>query len=408
MNESALPPLVIGSHRAPVLPDVLQEHLEEVAFLSIQRRRLLFSPELSLLELGDHDERISAHWEGLVLGGPASVHLALERMEAFDPWESAAALRVWMELGEPTREEITSAQDAAEEEVVPSWREALRQIPGARLQELFPPADPLPDSPRLQGVLAYAWGWHQILPDSLASKLAFSSDPDVRWSVARSLGWREFSRDGPQLLSALLTDPEEDVHRAALWSGTLLDPAKALVVARERLSSEPSDPFAARVLGLLGEASDGERLKQLARHEDAGPACVLALGELGDLAAMDLLLELVGGEDEALAQAAKGAMEALLGEVPAPLETPEAPAPSELEGIREAWEEMSPSFQDRGGIRWLRGRPFPWEGPPSEEPMESLWRRSLLVSGSENLWLRREVPDGFFSGLPSLEAVPGA
>ena len=94
-----LPPLRIGPHEAPVIPDVLEEHLEELAFLSIQRRKLVFSPDVPLPDFLPHDGRILAHWKGLELGGEASVQIALTRLEAFDPWEVYAAARVWLGLG---------------------------------------------------------------------------------------------------------------------------------------------------------------------------------------------------------------------------------------------------------------------------------------------------------------------
>ena len=80
--------------KRPVLPDVVLEHVEEYAFLSIQRRKLLFSDEITLDQLREHDERIAAHWDGLVLAVPHSVELAVGRLEEGDPWDAfAAALR---------------------------------------------------------------------------------------------------------------------------------------------------------------------------------------------------------------------------------------------------------------------------------------------------------------------------
>jgi hypothetical protein len=55
---------------------------------------------------------------------------------------------------------------------------------------------------------------------------------------------------------------------------------------------------------------------------------------------------------------------------------------------------------------WLRGAPFPAESPSPSETTEACWRR--LVRGSPSPEpLRAEVPDGFFTGFPSLESVCG-
>ena len=175
MGEASLPPLRIGSYSAPVIPDVLGEHLEEIAFLSIQRRKLLFSPESPLSQFLPHDARIAAHWDGLVLGGEASVEIALERLKEFDPWEVYAAARVWLELGSPKTEEVLQRLEVVDDELLPAWREALSRIKGDRLAQLLPP-EGVADSPtKVQGVLAYAWGRRGMLPEGLAARFAFSS-----------------------------------------------------------------------------------------------------------------------------------------------------------------------------------------------------------------------------------------
>src|SRR2546427_875603 len=54
-----------------VLDDILLQHAEEAAFLWMQRWRLVTAPHVSLSFLEGHDERLSAHLDGLELGGEA-------------------------------------------------------------------------------------------------------------------------------------------------------------------------------------------------------------------------------------------------------------------------------------------------------------------------------------------------
>jgi HEAT repeat protein len=277
-----------------VIPDVLEEHLEEIAFLSIQRRKLLFSDYVPLGQFLLHDHRIAAHWAALELGGEASVQVALERLEAFDPWESYAAIRVWLEIGDPDPEEVIGRIEGADEEQLPAWREALRRLERTRFNHLFPPDQPPQESGKAQGVLAFAWGWHGLLSDEVASTFAFSSDPSVRWSVARVLGVGGMSPLGRKLLPSLYTDPETPVQRAALWSLVQMDPMAGLAAARRKMGSPEPDAFAARVLGLLGGPEDAELLQSMAGEGEVGAACIRALGDLGYLAAMDFLLERPG------------------------------------------------------------------------------------------------------------------
>jgi HEAT repeat protein len=434
VTEVPLTPLRIGSYVAPVIPDILEEHLEEVAFLSIQRRKLLFSDYVPLRQVLLHDKRVAAHWAALELGGQASVQVALKRLNAFDPWETYAAIRVWLELGDPGQDEVTGRIDEAEEEHLPAWREALRRMEKARLNDLFPPDQPRPGSVRTQSLLAFAWGWHGLLLDDVASSLAFSSDPGVRWSVARVLGVGGMSPMGRKLLPPLYSDPEISVQRAALWSLVQMDPNAAVAAARSKLYSEEPDAFAARVLGLLGGPEDAELLRRLAGEGEVGVASVRALGDLGYLDAMDLLLEALSEGEGDLAAAASDAIEALLSDLPSLPEREEdrgnagddGPSPGEAstrapegtgspatdddeppqaELVKKAWLEMAPEYGQAD--RWLRGKPFPWQGAPEDEPMEATWRIGLSNPAATPSWLRQEVPDGFFSACAALEAIPG-
>jgi len=415
MTEHPFPPVRIGTYVAPVIPDVLQEHLEEVAFLSIQARKLLFSPDITLSQFRGHDERIAAHWHGLELGGEASVTVSLDSLEAFDPWEVFAAARVWMELGSATAEEITQRIEAADEDQLPAWREALARMKAERLVACFPPDRAGETSTKVLSVLAYAWGWRGLLPDEAAARFGFSADPLLRRSAARALGWGAAPGQVQRLLSALLTDPEASVRRAALWSLCLLDPAAGVSVARKQLESQDPEPFSARVLGLLGTSASMGALQPLVLHEAVGPSCIRAIGTLGDPSAIEFLIDLLEADEER-AEAAGDALETILGAIPgsgegAEEETIEEEVGGEesaagtADGVRKAWRELGAHY--RGIDRLLRGHPFPWASVTTEEPMEAMWRGALTGSRPELSWLRNEVPDGFFGEALLVEAVPG-
>jgi len=291
----------------PVLPDVVLEHLEEYAFLSIQRRKLLFSREVTLDQIHDHDGRIAAHWDGLVLAAPDSVELAVGRLEESDPWDVFAAVKVWMELGDPAPEAVAEKIAAAEDEAPAGWREALRHVATDTLTRLLPDSLLVQGAPVVQSVLAYGRGWHGALPQGAIPELVTSEHAAVRRSLARVIGWGAAAAPGAnEILRILGDDPDVEVRRAALWSSALVNPDVASGLCRNRIRSGDADAFDARVLDLLDGAAD-----------------------------LGLLTE------------------------------------------------------------------------ATEEPMESMWRRSLLAVDPDTKWLRREVPDGFFSAEPEPTAVPG-
>lgn len=418
MGEISLPPLRIGSHSAPVIPEVLEEHLEEVAFLSIQRRKLLFSRDVSLTEFLPHDRRISAHWDALALAGEASSRIAQARLAAFDPWEVYASIRVWLELGGPQARDVAQCleeaaeadggiEDDAGQGLLPSWREALRRMPPNRLEDFFPPEGGFAGSSGALSVLVYAWGAHGMIPEESLASHAFHSDPSVRWSAARALGWGPGRSGKSRLFPALLGDPEPSVSRAALWSQVLRDPMGGAGVARKRLESGDGGVFSARVLGLVGLPSDAEILAGLAGPGDLGLAAIRSLGDLGSLAGVDPLINLLGSGEEEVEAAAAEALETTLGNPSSPpaMGGDEPGGGADSQGGREAWAQLA--MEVPAGARLLRGRPFPLEGPAFEEPMEGLWRAGLLFQGPDVPWLRAEVPDGFFGDFLSSEAVPG-
>jgi hypothetical protein len=383
---------------SPVVPDILEEHLEELAFLSLQRRKLLFDHETSADELAGHERRIEAHRAGLAIGGTASVDIARRRLEdAVMDWEIAAALRTWVELGSPTRIEIAEAlgrageppaEGTGEEDGLAGWREAFRSVPPARARELLPS-----DSAAGASVLADALGWHGALDVKLAATFACHESGGGRRGVARTLGAAPF--DAAPLLSSLLEDSAAAVRSAALWSLALRDPAAAVGRARSRVAE--ADPFELRVIGLLGAAED---LRPLAGRARKSAAAVRAMGDLLDPRALGVLFELAAAGDEGLASAAADAVMMLTG-IPEGADEAEGP---DLETLRALAARKRTELEK--AARWLRGFAFP---PVEEEARttEADWRLALAEASPDRGRRLREVPDGFFSGAPDEEARCG-
>lgn len=395
-----------GGATAPVVPNVLQEHLEEIAFLSIQRRKLLFAPDVPLISFAPHDERIVAHWDGLVTGMPTSIQVALERIEEFDPWEGFAAALVWLELGRAAADEVRDRIVATDPELHGTWREALRRLSASRLAAIFPPDAPAPSDPQVFACLVYAWGWHGLLTEQIAATAALGADPAARHAVARALGWCSGSLPSAMsLLSGLLRDPEEPVRRAATWSVALVEPMSAAELCRRRLRSGAADPFDLRVLGLLGGPQDVELIGSLIMQPPpGGDAACQALGDLGLPAALDVLVAALSQAGQPAA-AIFPALETAMGSVQGIGLVDADGVTADPAVVQQAWAAARPPWQNEP--RWLRGQPFPWRGPAAEQPMEARWRALILARDVGSDWLRREVPDGFFEDRLREDAVPG-
>jgi HEAT repeat protein len=195
--------------------------------------------------------------------------------------------------------------------------------------------------------------------------LVASEHAVVRRSLARVIGWGEATAPGAnEILRILGDDPDVEVRRAALWSNVLVNREAASGLCRNRVSSGDADPFDVRVLGLIGGAVDLDPLIRAMESETLKVAAVRALGDLAHDGAQPRLRAILEGEDEALAEVASEVLEASTG---------------------------SEATDSEG----------------KEESMSSMWRRSLLTVDPDTKWLRREVPDGFFTAEPEPTAVPG-
>src|SRR5262245_1479317 len=124
----------------PAIPPILEEHLEESAFLWLQRRRRLFSADVPLRRMPEHDERIAAHLDALTIGGRTSVAVALARIEDENPWIASAAIRTWLELADVDGPTAFARVDTMGPPFAASWVEALRWTSDAVTERLLPDA----------------------------------------------------------------------------------------------------------------------------------------------------------------------------------------------------------------------------------------------------------------------------
>jgi len=394
----------------PALPEVLEEHLDELRYLSIQRRKLLFSPEIPLGRLEPHEQRIAAHLDALAIGGAASALLAEARLSADEPWTLYAAVRAWLGVCRPARDVALERLAAIPSEAHAGLREALRALSAERVLELFP-ADEiarLPDS--LKAPAVDALGWHGALTPQARAESARAASDELRVALARHLGHSGAARRTDEILESLLASTNASVARRALWSLAELDAAAGLALARERIACAEPDAVALRIVGLLGDARDLPRLAAALERDPSRLAGLCAIGELGVVGGLELLGPWVESADEGACLAALTALERIVGALPAARAVErarelDAPAQSGASFLLAAAREAGTRLPV--GERQLRGRSLQWRGAGDEEPLESIWRQALVSPRPDAPWLRREVPDGFFDGMERGSAVPG-
>lgn len=374
----------------PQLRDVVKEHLEEYSFLSMMRRKALFDPEIFLYQLERLDNRLESHWDGLVVGCPMSLDVAQEKIEeAGDPWDTYVALRVWFELGNPITEEIVEKLSEVEEKGLPPWREAFCRCPKEKVKELLPANLLEHVVPSVQSTVLFVLGWHDLLPAGQYERFVQHTDPLVRYCLARTISWGAFAAgEADQLLSILLTDEDQIVKRAALWSAAMMNIDAAREKCRSSLKEGGQEPFVVQILGLIGNAPDAPVLLEIAEQEDLSEVAFKALGALGSSQVIEHLLQLL--DNEKMSAHAAQAIKKILGKSAQqilPLE--------ELEARKDVWQQLQKNFSNSDTI--VHGFPFPWQLEPHAEPFALHWRRMILEPLSVDNWIKKEIPEDFFT-----------
>src|SRR5256885_16615339 len=70
---------------ATYIPDILEEHVEELAFLWGQRQSAMRDPSYTIRELTHLEERITAHLQGVLAVGEVALPLLEDTLAAEDP-----------------------------------------------------------------------------------------------------------------------------------------------------------------------------------------------------------------------------------------------------------------------------------------------------------------------------------
>lgn len=380
-----------GGATGRAYPEVIAAYLEELGFLGVERRVLLFSHEIGVAEMDELDERVHAHLDGLNHAGDDAIETIEEGLESGDPWEVYAAARAWIDVVRPDLDTLTSRIEVAPEEVLPAWIEALRGV--------AEPVRAYPDSSAARAVLLASAPWAGAVDPGVVA--ACADDPSVMLRRAAARAAVAAGAGAAHVVSSLCEDADPLVRNMALWSSCLLDPDSAVRQLRSRVRNGP-EPFVVRTLGLFGDESDENSLCSLAvdGQPELRAAAIHALGDLGFARTLDFL----SGQlpfDPAVAAAAAGAWAKLTGQSVPDLadEMPEGkPDPSEDPGAPPDWP-REPAYESE---RILRGRPF-GEG----DDLEALWRRCLVHPEGDLEWLRLEVPAGFFEDAPAEDMRPG-
>ena len=293
----------------PFRRDILEEHADEAAFLFRQRGRAFASRLYRAPRLGDLDERLRAHLDGLVVAGEEGWMAVAGGLTSDDPaLVFVAAMTGLAAGGSGARKEVETSLGAPSSVEGLLW--ALRLAGGEDVESALWAWTRHP-SPLGRAFACGALAFRGDDPpvDTVASLLA--EDAPAVLAITLGVVLRRRGREHAPRVVELLDHGEPAVRAAALAAGLALARPAAAAAGRRRCGS--ADPEAVHALRWAPLAAEVEMLEPLlgAIAGEHGRSVCLALGRLGYPSAAGGLLS--AAAVESTARAAGHALALLFG-----------------------------------------------------------------------------------------------
>ena len=297
------------------IPDILEEHFEELQFLLARRPALARSRISYRADLAHHDERILAHLDGVLAVGEPAVAPAAALLSGDDQAVILAATFALAHLPVASAaDELTTAFSNASANVLLAMADAflLTQTEIAlRLAE-----SRLHDADSLARVAsARVLARHRGAtprPEWLAELI---HDPNP---LVRQLAWRFAGDTGVALDAKAYADALRDEDSAAKREGMIAAARTSMpgILAYVRqVAEKPSKDHSEelRLLAVLGTRQDEKRVRYVATDASLGPLRFEVAGLYGAPGFVPLLLEAMRGDDPRVAIAAGEAFGRMTG-----------------------------------------------------------------------------------------------
>jgi uncharacterized protein (TIGR02270 family) len=306
--------MTASTHTPPalILWDVIEEHFNEAEFLFEQWEHALHSPTYTLTELGATlEQRLEAHLDGLLIGGPGVAERLLEP-ELENDTEPIRAVVAALVL-------LCSEEDAAINRVL-----EVTQGAEGPLQEALARALVLSNAARLDGMVMQRFRiaqsdsekavWLEILNGrgvDTGELLRHCFDSDDHRLVSAALeAVRRFAR------REMITDVEKHLRsdhpavrtsaiKASLAFGSRDAWQLCLQLAR---ASDVYDPELLLLIAILGQPQEHRLLYTLLDNSESPESLLWTLGYCGTVEAGDVCLPFLQTGDERVAKAAAEAM----------------------------------------------------------------------------------------------------
>lgn len=264
-----------------MLPDVVEEHAEEAAFLWQQRDMAVRAPDFDLDDLMEWDERVDAHLDGLFIAGDMGWELTAE-LGFDDAGEFFTGL--WLAIALGKTQQIDALLSASEDnsEGHRGLISALGWLEPNNLQGVVR-ALLASDNPEQQYLGMGACAIHRVNPGT-ALEIALRSDHTaLRARGLKAIGELGLVGKLPNAESDL-DHPEDECRFWACWSAGLLGSAKAIdnLKSFARIAGPRRRQAVELVIKLISHEAAHDWIRELAAQPDGLRWALMSAGYLGD------------------------------------------------------------------------------------------------------------------------------
>jgi uncharacterized protein (TIGR02270 family) len=277
---------------ARIIPQIVEQHAEEAAFLWLLRDAAVDAPHYDLKDLARLDERVEAHIDGLRVAGEPGWEITLAQLEQHqEAGEVFAAGVLALESQDQARiDQVIAVVEGAPEGTrglisALGWLrpESLRGLVKSFLDDASPVR-------RMLGLAACSV--HRVDPHSYLARLLTDDATIVRARALRLIG--ELGRaDLNQELRNTLQDPDETCRFWAAWSAGLVgERGPAIPILKQHAEGEGAFKWRALdlVLRIMPQTEAMAWLRGLNSDPRHARLAVMACGILGDPAFVPWLL----------------------------------------------------------------------------------------------------------------------
>jgi uncharacterized protein (TIGR02270 family) len=301
--------------RAKYMVDVHEQHLEELGFLWGQWRVALTDADYTLPRVGELEDRIRAHLQGIQVPGEHAWPRLLELLGADDPDLVFAAAYALLHTHNPDL--VTSVADAfigAQSPIFEAIGEALKYspLPATALQRIYAH---LSARPAMRAVTAgEVLAFHGALSISGEQFRYFIEDEDP---LTRIAAWRlaalVSAQLSPNTYAQALRDRDAGASLAALYTAGWCGVGGVINAVRHVCEANTASLESLYLLAVIGQGEDRRRIHAALLDSVLGPHRFALAGAFGSPALVPVVLSALDDPDPATAAAAGGALTRITG-----------------------------------------------------------------------------------------------